>query len=1135
MRPRYPWWWLCGYGLLLVYGGLFPLEHMPWDTAVDLRRLFDWEAAQRSYSTTDILINLLVYLPWGWLMVSQLACWPLWLALIITWLSGFGLSLTLEYLQLFFPARVASLGDILVNTLGTVLGSLGGAATHRLVLGAWLRAAYRRLVRADALANLGALAIGCWALSELIPLVPSLDFGNLKQGIKPLWEVWQGTRGWSEVKAWIACLNFAALGLVLRRILHPQAPFWAVFCVLFTGVLLAKIPVVGRQLSLESCLGWIGAGLAVGWSVRLQETSQALIGIGLVVAARVLDALMVGEHLTTYAFNWIPFAGQQNGIVGLIDILVGIWPYLTLAFFSLLLVGKHRLWAAVFGGGLVFALALYLEWQQQFIPGRYPDATDAYLAFAAWWFGWYWGWTAFAKHSDCLNHLPLQGKPEAHRDKRNLGWLYALLITAAVFGASRLTSRYQTHLVAYEGSDRLLPRPEELPLPVLPGFRLAHPRLPAPSASDLWQLKRRNPAYLRFHERKAERDGDFYSIALTALAEPGRVDLKRVVERLVGLQYTWRGHEQAKPVALIYDWLYPYLSADQRERLQAKLAEGCRYLADYIRKEALSPYNVYFYNSPFQALMAVALALYGDHPEGEQCMAFAYDLWQRRVLPVWRQVMGKNGGWHEGGEYVGIGIGQAIWSVPAMWRSATGEDLFKTESGIRGFLDFLIFRRRPDGTHMRWGDGAYFDRQELERFALALEYRHAAAYSVFGCLRQFAPTAWPWGPLPDDSLCDPAAINSLPLEKLFDGLGMVIARSDWSEQATYVAFKAGDNYWSHSHLDQGAFTLYKGAELLIDSGLYGPFYGSDHHLNYAYQAIAHNVVTVADPKDTAPLPGKDKQPPRPIANDGGQRRVGSGWGKRAPIDLEEWQADYETYHTGRILRYFAGDDLVVAVAELTPAYTNRRCGKGNFYDRTCRVERYFRTFIYDRKEDVVVVYDDITSTDPSFIKRALFHLQERPLIRGHRFTVEVLPNPAQHQPGGRLEGEVVYPKEAWLNLVGGKGAEFWVDGVNYDEGGKIWEIVAKRVKHPPEPGRWRIEVVPPVAQKRDRFLVVLKPSLFGEDNPTQITSRHLKEGLECQLQGPTRQLALIFPQAREGVEVRFENRRQLDLTIPQAR
>ena len=199
----------------------------------------------------------------------------------------------------------------------------------------------------------------------------------------------------------------------------------------------------------------------------------------------------------------------------------------------------------------------------------------------------------------------------------------------------------------------------------------------------------------------------------------------------MALKFTWRGHEQGKPLAVAYDWLYPLWTDAQRSQLRDKLVDGCKYLIKLIRKDRLSPYNVYLYNAPLQALMACSIAIYRDDPRGDAVMAFTYDLWKDRVLPVWRQVMGRNGGWHEGGEYVGIGIGQAIYELPAMWRRATGEDLFATEPGIRGFLDFLVYRTRPDGTHFRWGDGTWFDRIVPDAIPLALEFRDAAAESVY--------------------------------------------------------------------------------------------------------------------------------------------------------------------------------------------------------------------------------------------------------------------------------------------------------------------------------------------------------------------------------------------------------------------
>jgi len=1122
-RHRADFWLLLGYGLLLVYGTLFPLDPVDGSASVDWRRLFDWRGAWARLSLSDVLVNLLVYLPWGYLLSRRLERLPGSAAFWLTVAAGGLLSITLEYIQLYLPARVSSFSDIVLNTVGTAAGALIAMSLRHASAGRRLRRLRARLVIPGGVGDLGLLVLGAWALSELTPLVPSLDFGILKQGVKPLFLALQDSERiqWHKMAAY--ALNLTALGLVLRTVLRFRSFFWRAFLVVFAGVLLLKIPVVSRQLGLEACLG---LGMAAFSLLVLNGLGGSRwvpwVGGAGVLIARLLEALSKGsgDSLMVHPFNWVPFAGQGNGIVGLIDILFGIWPYLALAFFARLVASSR--WVLWSGALAVFTLALFLEWRQQFIPGRYPDATDAYLALAGWLFGWYYA--ARNRTGDAVTWEEGGAVPL---------WAYGTLVLGVMVAmvAAGLQSPRE---VADSRGQLAFPDPAQLRAPSLPAFRFEHPRLPAPSFSEITEIRRRNPRFFQVHRQRAKGGkGDFFSIALTGRIDPAAISLQETTHRLSALKFSWRGHEQGMPLALVYDWLYPRLSLAQRQALQEKLAEGCRYLIHRIRKDALSPYNVYLYNSPFQALMAVAIALYGDHPYGEQCMAFTHDFWKRRVLPVWRQIMGRHGGWHEGGEYVGIGIGRAVYTVPAMWRKATGEDLFRTEPGLRGFLDFLIYRYRPDGFHMRWGDGAFFNKWVPARFPLALEYRDRVAYGFFGCLRRFGPTAWPWGPLPDKSLCDRGAHQSLPLQKRFDGIGMVIARSDWGQDATYVTFKAGDNYWSHTHLDQGAFTLYKGGPLAIDSGLYGPRYGSDHHMNYSYQTIAHNVVTVTDPGDDAPLPPKDKKhSPRPIANDGGQRRVGSGWGKPAPVDLQDWRSQYETYHTGRIARYYEGNGLVVAIAELTPAYTNARCGKGDAFDRTCRVSRYWRTFVYDRREDVVVVHDDVTATRADFVKRSLVHSVERPRMIPGGFVLEALPKPALHRTGGRLEVKVLFPQGAYLNSVGGKGFEFWVDGKNYDGRGEVWRKVARLREPKPEPGRWRVEIVPPQQRERDRFLMVLKPSLRGRHNPTRIVSIEEGDVVGCRLEGEGRSVTLRFPPDRPGVRIGLSSGGRIDLTLP---
>ena len=111
------------------------------------------------------------------------------------------------------------------------------------------------------------------------------------------------------------------------------------------------------------------------------------------------------------------------------------------------------------------------------------------------------------------------------------------------------------------------------------------------------------------------------------------VDLRPVILRKLPLLHIDTGG--AKWIAHLYDqW-----TDMQRAQLRSKLTEGAQYIICLIREQRLSPYNVFLYNSPFQALMAAAIALYGEDHRGEPLMAFTYDLLKHRVLPVWEQVM----------------------------------------------------------------------------------------------------------------------------------------------------------------------------------------------------------------------------------------------------------------------------------------------------------------------------------------------------------------------------------------------------------------------------------------------------------------------------------------------------------------
>jgi len=1063
-------WLTLGYAALIVYGTLFPLDE--WQTP-----LAGWVypitlSLPHQASRADLLVNLTVYIPLGLFMCLWLRPRLGWLlAVVVAGAAGTGLSFALETLQSALPSRVPSRLDWLSNSGGTIFGALLAVGFDpRIPLARRLHAWRTDTFAAGALGSLALVVLGMWALSQAAPFVPSLDWGDLKTGLKPLANTLRHPHTLQAIPLVAAGLTLFGLGL-LAQLAARRSVAWP-FILFALAVLLYKVPVVDRQLTLEALLGWVlAAALLLVFHLRNPGALAMMTGAAL-LTAHALAQFSPGAVPTTFALNWIPFKGQVGSLEGMADILETLWPFVAIGLAARWLTPwRWRRLVGGAGGLLLITFAFALEWVQQSIPGRYPDITDALLAGLGWVLPWLFTDTRGQALHQRAEPLPRQAR-----------WALPVLATGLLsLGVVGWNLGSAVQVETDERGRAMLPAPENLAPIFLPGFKHSHPRLPHPSATDIARLRYENPEWLA-QMRTHARNGDLYAITVMAYIEPGSQDLGLLHERLMQTRYSFRG-EQVKPVALAYDWLYAQWSEAERALLRDKLAEGVVYLVNLIRRERLSPYNVILYNRPFQSLMAANLALYGDDPRGELYMRFTYDLWKHRVLPVWRQVMGQQGGWHEGGEYVGIGIGQAIYRVPAMWRAATGEDLFKTEPGIRGFLDFVVYRRQPDGTDFRWGNAAFFDRIIPDLNALALEYRHAAAYNLRPPRPKPEPTSWPWGPLSDASLLNPDARLALPLTRRFDGIGLVVARSDWSADATYVSFKAGDNFWSHSHLDQGAFAIHKRGGLALDSGLYGPQHGSDHHTNYTYQSIAHNLVTVTDPGDTAESAGKIV---RRIANDGGQRRIGSGWGlASAPIDLTEWLDHRDLYHTGRIAAYAEAPDYIVAVSDVTPAYTHRNSGSGEFSHRTRRVERLWRTFVYDRAADLVIVFDVVDATRPEFKKRWLLHTTGQPMIAGSRFTADT-----GRAAGGVLHGEVLLPRTPQLNLIGGPGFEFWVDGKNYDEGGTLDQVIAR---HPTaEPGRWRIELSPATASRHDQFLVVLAPRTRLDEPPPPL--RALSQG-----------------------------------------
>jgi VanZ family protein len=82
-----------------------------------------WKESPDKVALRDILINIGGFMPFGFLCFTYLRRHRVnRRAMILTVLAGAAISLTIEILQYFVPARSSDMIDLVTNTLGTYLG-----------------------------------------------------------------------------------------------------------------------------------------------------------------------------------------------------------------------------------------------------------------------------------------------------------------------------------------------------------------------------------------------------------------------------------------------------------------------------------------------------------------------------------------------------------------------------------------------------------------------------------------------------------------------------------------------------------------------------------------------------------------------------------------------------------------------------------------------------------------------------------------------------------------------------------------------------------------------------------------------------------------------------------------------------
>jgi len=407
------------WGLFIVYGTLLPFDFSASGELIETRLRRLWESPLRGGggSRSDVVSNVLLFMPWGFLLAVWLAVRGRHYVAVLTMalVSGALLSGTVEFVQLFAPGRYASLVDLLTNTLGSTVGALiGWPWARRFWPSASVR--FRQLLVSRPLAVCALAAAMGLVVAGLSPFNVSLEGSALKAALMaarpipfgpPLRGPAPPPKPWSwavELLTWTLAGGLFALAARESGRRGARAMSWAV--VMASGLSLViealQLAIAGRAFDMTSvALALLGSALG---AARVAHTVPG--------AARpwINPALWIwGLAVVMGAWNPPTFIRPVPPLWRL-ERIVPFWSYLdsrsladladlvgeVLVFVPLGALLAARSWRRSFAGAVLLGLALgaMLEIGQVFLPSRTVDVTDVLSAAAGAGLGlalWRWG------------------------------------------------------------------------------------------------------------------------------------------------------------------------------------------------------------------------------------------------------------------------------------------------------------------------------------------------------------------------------------------------------------------------------------------------------------------------------------------------------------------------------------------------------------------------------------------------------------------------------------------------------------------------------------------------------------------------------------------------------------------------
>lgn len=358
---------LFGVVALIVYGSLFPFN---FDSSVAAERLRA-ALADRSLWTSkgDTLGNIGLFVPMGfagfWAFRDRTTAWGA-ASIVIT--AGIALAVALQVLQTLLPTRSPAFADVISNAFGLCVG-LGLA--HAARRGRWLEG-----TAGASFQSVPAVLICLWCVSEMLPMVPALDWQQIKDNLKPV----VFARTFDTANAILVLSDVVLLAALLLQMSWNKQRKMVVLTGLLAAVALGKVISIRSSLSLDSIAGF-GAGAVVGWMVIGPFARIAVPTSVFASVAAITLAAFSPFDFTPYPsdVSWVPFQSflQASMLDNVRSLLSSVFRFGAILF----LIARRS--GHVIGVGVALgAWIALIELAQRWVVGRSSDMTQPLLMIA---------------------------------------------------------------------------------------------------------------------------------------------------------------------------------------------------------------------------------------------------------------------------------------------------------------------------------------------------------------------------------------------------------------------------------------------------------------------------------------------------------------------------------------------------------------------------------------------------------------------------------------------------------------------------------------------------------------------------------------------------------------------------------